>query len=59
VFSRESGSLTQLIAALGAKFLVANRFLVTGSVLVSLNTGSGLIDRFVPVIGLEYAWTRQ
>jgi hypothetical protein len=54
-FGRTDGNLTQLIGAVGVKVLVASRFLVTGNVLFSLND-SGLTDRFVPVVGLEYAF---
>ena len=54
-FGRTDGNLNQLIGAVGVKVLVASRFLVTGNVLFSLND-SGLTDRFVPVVGLEYAF---
>jgi pimeloyl-ACP methyl ester carboxylesterase len=57
-FGRIDGNLTQLIGAAGVKVLVANRFLVTGNVLFSLND-AGLTDRFVPVIGIEYALTAR
>ena len=54
-FAVEEGNLSQLIGAVGVKVLVASRFLVTGNVLFSIND-AGLTDRFVPVVGLEYAW---
>ena len=56
-FGVEEGNLSQLIGAIGVKVLVASRFLVTGNVLFSIND-AGLTDRFVPVVGLEYAWAR-
>jgi hypothetical protein len=54
-FTRQDESLTQLIGAVGVKVLVASQFLLTGNVLFSIND-AGLTARFVPVVGLEYAW---
>jgi hypothetical protein len=54
-FTRQEGNLNQLIGAVGVKVLVASQFLLTGNVLFSIND-AGLTARFVPVVGLEYAW---
>jgi hypothetical protein len=51
--SQKTGSFNISNAALGVRFKVVSNLLVTGNVLLRLNSGGGLWARAVPLIGLS------
>ncbi|MGE5245688.1 MAG: hypothetical protein ACM3SQ_15810, partial [Betaproteobacteria bacterium] len=54
-FAPVSGALNLLSAALGAKVNVAGNLLISGNVLIALNS-QGVTARLVPVFGVDYSF---
>ncbi len=50
-----SGTYNQSSAAIGAKYNVFGKLLLSGNVLIALNNG-GLRDKVVPLVGLSYSF---
>jgi hypothetical protein len=57
-FQYYPGNLNQVLGAVGVKFPVAPRLLITANALFSLND-AGLKANVIPAIGLEYVFPRH
>jgi Putative MetA-pathway of phenol degradation len=57
-FARRDGNLNQVLGAVGIKFPVMEKLLITANALFSIND-AGLKAKFIPVIGFEYVFPRQ
>ena len=54
-FAQESGSLNNVIGAIGAKFNPAPNFLISANILFPF-TDAGIRSNIVPVIGFDYSF---